>query len=97
MNPLRISFKYSSEIAPPFPTTGRHFTLIDRPYKQYCRPATQQMSALHKRPGVLDPGYYLRMAQNTLTEARDQWLYYHFDQGDAALPLEGFQGNRAHR
>lgn len=35
----------------------------------------------------------LRTAQNTLTEPRKQWLHYRFDQGDAALPLEGFHGN----
>lgn len=35
----------------------------------------------------------LRVAMNQLTEARDQWLHYRFDQGDKALPLEGFQGN----
>ena len=33
------------------------------------------------------------MAQSSRTEARDQWLHYRFNQGDAALSLEGFQGN----
>lgn len=35
----------------------------------------------------------LRTAQNTVSKAGKQWLTYRFDQGDAALPQEGFQGN----
>lgn len=35
----------------------------------------------------------LRRAQNTISSSADHWLHYRFDQGDNALPLEGFQGN----
>lgn len=35
----------------------------------------------------------LRRAENTLIESNGQWLTYQFDQGQRALPLEGFQGD----